>query len=151
MTGCDFILRNEKLVASDGRKHILIGEYAFSRCGLTTFMSPVLQCSTGYLGINGLYSYIVSWYFNPMYNQYFETKPSPNCPNILVPSQERAIMEYMVYHDYFNEGILIEGIQTYGLQHDNDWSKIYDLFKMKKFSTDIPDYWINEALNDYEV
>ena len=150
-SNANMIYRFDEIVGADNEKHILIGEQALYRCGLTTLILPVLQCSSGYLNSNGLSSPVVRWYFNPMYNQYFDTNPSPACPNILEPSQERALMESMVYHDYFDEGILIEAIKTYGFQHDNDWGKIYDLFKMKKFSTDIPDYWINEALNDYEV
>ena len=139
------------IVGGAGEKRVLIGEHAFARCGLTTLFTYLLQCSTLYKNITGIWSPIVIWYFNPMAEDYSYTKPSPVCSNILEPTKERALVEYMLFHDYFDEGILIEGIQTYGFQHDNDWSKLYPVAKYFGLSVDKLEYWINEALNDFEV
>ena len=145
-----YFRKYDVITGQDG-KHVLIGEQALSRCGLTSLHTVVVQCSTLCKLIHGAKSEFNAWYFNPMADDYSYTKPSPVCSNILEPTQERALVEYMLFHDYFDEGILIEGIQTYGFQHDNDWSKLYPVAKYFGLSVDKLEYWINEALNDFEV
>lgn len=130
---------------------ILIGESALVRVGLTTLHNSVLKCSTLVSGVTGIWNPIVTWYFNPNANRYDHTVPSKKHPNILQPTQERALVEYMEFHDYFDEGILIEGIQTYLFQHNDDYSALIEEAKFWKFSTDMVEYWVNEAKEDYEV
>lgn len=130
---------------------VLIGEQAFWRAGLTTCISNHLQCSTLVTGITGIRTPYVTWYFNPNANRYDHTVPSKKHPNILQPTQERALVEYMEFHDYFDEGILIEGIQTYLFQHNDDYSALIEEAKFWKFSTDMVEYWVSEAKEDYEV
>lgn len=143
------IYKNDALVGRDG-KHILIGEQAFCRRGLTTLFSPVLQCSTLYTNITGIWNPIVMWYFNPFADRFEHTTPSPRCSNILEPTTERAIIEYIIFHDYFDEGILIEGLSTY-LQNHTDLCALYDEAAFWHLRIDWLDYWIKEAREDYEV
>lgn len=143
------IYRYEDKVGADG-KHILIGEQAFNRCGLTSFVSSTLQCSTLYIGITGIWNPFVMWYFNPFADKYEHTKPSVCNPNILVPTTERAIVEYIIFHDYFDEGILIEGLKTYLSLNNNDISAIHEEADYWHLPSNYVDYWFKEAREDFE-
>ena len=143
------IYKHDKLVGQDG-KHVLIGEQAFARCGLTTLFSPVLQCSTLYTNITGIWNPIVTWYFNPYADRYEHTKPSKVCANILEPTRERALVEYIIFHNYFDEGILIEGLKTY-LAETPDLSDLYNEAEFWYCPRKLVDYWIKEAREDCEV
>lgn len=146
------IYQNDKLLGSTSeRPVILIGPSALSRAGLTTLHNSILDCSTLYTGINGIFNPIAMWYFNPYAERYEHTKPSPVHPNILEPTQERALVEYMAYHDYFDEGVLIEGIKSYLEQHDNNYQALLDEADYWHYHADIVEYWIKEAKEDYEV
>lgn len=138
---------NDKLVGSQCRC-IVAGECALARCGLTTCISDIVQAWTLYTGITGIWNPIAMWYASPFAHQEFDVKPSPESDNVLEPTQERALIEYILYLDYFNEGILIEGLKTYMFQHDDDVSKLYE--EAPKFS--VPEwavtYWLDEARND---
>lgn len=137
----------DNLIGSYG-KYVLVGECAMCRAGLTTLFSETLKLSTLYVGINNLDSNIALWYFNPFANKFFDTVPSPVCPNILEPSQERALIEYIMLLENFDEGILIEGLKTYSFQHDGDYSKLYDMLEKIPLKKELLDYWINEAETD---
>lgn len=146
------IYKQHNTVASDGKPHILVGASAFAHVGLTTALSSVLQCSTLTTGIDGLRCPIVMWYFNPFANRFYEdTRPSHVNPLIKIPSQERAILEFILLMDKLEEGIFIEGMQTYAFQHNNDYSKIYELAPKYYIRKELIDYWIKEAEEDYEV
>lgn len=146
------IYKQHNTVASDGKPHILVGTSAFAHVGLTTALSSVLQCSTLTTGIDGLLCPIVMWYFNPFANKYFEdTRPSHVNPLIKIPSQERAIVEFILLAEKLEEGILIEGIQTYAFQHDGNYDPIYALAPKYGIRKELVDYWIKEAEEDYEV
>lgn len=140
------IYQHDERVGRTG-KHILIGEQAFCRCGLTTLFSPILQCSTLYTKITGIWNPVVMWYFNPFADKYEHTKPGPVHPNILEPTVERAIVEYIMFHEYFDEGILIEGLQTYLNQH-TDLSALYAEAEYWHLPKSWVDHWIQEAIDD---
>lgn len=127
---------------------VVVGEQALSRTGLTSFMSSMLQLSTLYTDITGLTNFICTWYFNPFADRYEFTRPSHKHPNILIPTRERAICEYILLKDYFNEGILIEGIQNYLWHSNNDVSKLYEVGKHFYVNKELIDYWVNEAIED---
>lgn len=141
------IYLNDNIVGAN-RKTILVGDSALCRRGLTTLFSSTLKVSTLYPGINGIKSNIVMWYFNPFAQDYFDTTPSPVCSNILEPTQERALIEYIMLLENFDEGILIEGLKTYAFQHDGDYSKLYKMLNKIPVRRSLLDYWINEAETD---
>ena len=99
---------------------ILIGPAALCRVGLTTLHTSQLQASTLSTRITGIWNPIVTWYFNPNAIRTDHTKPSHVHPNIYEPTAERALVEYIGFHDYFDEGILIEGLQEYLFRNKNN-------------------------------
>ena len=139
----------DKLVGEECGVRICSGECAFWRSGLTTQYISGLQCWTLCPGINGIYSPIVMWYFNPWGDKTFDTTPSPEHPNILQPTRERAICEYIIFREYFSEGILIEGLQTYIRETDNYRERLHEaMTHIPLQKHDWLDYWIQEALED---
>lgn len=140
--------RYDKLVSNQADKPcIVIGEMALIRNGLTSLLTDRLQLSTLFTDITGLYNPIATWYFNPWAKTYDYTS-NVSGYKILNPTKERAIIEYIIFKDYFNEGILIEGLQTYLFQMDNNVNKLYEVADWFKIQRSLVDYWIQEALED---
>lgn len=143
--------RYDKLVGDTLNKPaVLIGEQALYRCGLTTLLSSTLQCSTPITTLRGYANFICQWYYNPLALRYEHTKPSPEHPMILEPTRERALIEYILLKEYFNEGILIEGLKDYLYYEENPVEKLHDEAKFWKFPLDTVDYWIKEAEEDLD-
>lgn len=126
---------------------IVAGECAFSRCGLTSYLANTIQAWTMYLGIDGIWCEYIMYYFSPWYNDYYETRPSKEHPNILEVTRERAIVEYIIWSKHFDEGILIEGVQTY-LNETETLDKLYEVGEHFHLDRKCIDYWIEEAIND---
>lgn len=139
----------DKLVGEQCRL-IVAGECALMRVGLTSLAMDHIQAWTLYTQISGVKTRLVAWYANPFANEEFDVNPSIECANILEPTRERALIEYILFKDYFNEGTLIEGLKNYIWLNKGDMSKLYE--EAPKFS--VPEwavtYWIDEAKNDYD-
>lgn len=141
----------DKLIGQYG-PCILVGPTALWRAGLTTNVTSTLDVSTLYVELRGVGTFAARYYFSPWADKFFEVSDSPVHPNIKQPTKERALVEYMLLHEYFDEGLLIEGIKSYLFQFDYDVTRLHDVMKLFKVKLDdLIDYWVNEALTDYEV
>lgn len=127
---------------------VLSGECALQRCGLTTYLSDGIQAWTLFTEISGIQNAIVSWYFNPFAANDMDTNPSQSHPNILIPTKERALVEYVMFHEYFDEGILIEGLKSYIYEKNGDTSRLYEEAEKFHLKEETLSYWIKEALED---
>ncbi len=129
---------------------IVAGESALMRVGLTSIICDRIQAWTTHTEISEVKTTFIEWYANPLANEEFDVNPSIECANILEPTRERALIEYILFKDYFNEGTLIEGLKNYIWLNKGDVSKLYE--EAPKFS--VPEwavtYWIDEAKNDYD-
>ena len=144
-------LRKYDILFEDSKTPIvLVGEHALARCGLTTLHSEIIQAGTLFEGIDGIYNPIAMWYQTPYAKMDFDTKPSPVHPNVLEPTKERALVEYIYLVDKLEEGILIEGLKTYAFQKDGDYSGLYKMLDKIDVSKETLDYWIKDAEEDYE-
>lgn len=132
--------------------YVCVGQCALYRAGLTTALTSTLQLASRYPEINGLGSWKAKYYFDPWFNKYFETKPSPACQTILEPTQERALLETMYLHENFNEGVLIESIKDYICYH-TDLNKLYAVARnyFPSNHASIIEYWVREAREDDSV
>lgn len=135
----------DSLVGADG-KHILIGNSALNRHGLLTVVSPQLQCETPIQEINSLGTFIVKWYYSNDATNYNNTTES-KCKNILIPTVERSIVEYIKYLSNFSEAYLVEALCTY-LSRNTDLQYLYDTAKEYNLSKKELDYWLEEARNE---
>lgn len=127
---------------------VLVGEHALCRSGLTSLRNDTLQLSTLYTGITGIWNPYVMWYFNPFADKYMYTTPSSAHRNILVPTAERALVEYIMLKEYFNEGILIEGLKNYLWRTDGELSSLYTVAEDFKLRKELIDFWVKEALEE---
>lgn len=127
---------------------IVIGECALQRAGLTYHLSNLIQASTIYKDVHNCNNRFFAYYFNPWATKYEYTKTSPLSKYIFEPTPERALIEYIIFKDYFNEGILIEGLQFYIESKFYDLNKLYEVADWFKIQRSLVDYWIKEALED---
>lgn len=130
---------------------VVVGDHALACNGLTTALCSIKQLSTLTVGIDGINTFICIWYFSPWADRYEHTRPSPKHPKILIPTRERALWEYMMLHEKFDEGILIEGLSDYLRLTENAEDKLIAEAQYWGCGEDLVKYWIKEALNDYEV
>lgn len=138
------IRANDEFVGNTYSDCVLCGTCAFARVGLTTLKSEQLEIlqSTDYTSDK------VITYAGDTYNDLSFTTVSPMSVYVHEPSRERAIVEYILYRQYFDEGVLIEGIQEYLSLYNDDVSALYPVAEHFNLHSEILDYWINEARED---
>lgn len=97
--------------------------------------------------------------FNMVYARYYYTKhidydycvsPSPNNPLILVPTRERALVEYVRDEYLRDEGILIEALKNYLLWFRDD-KALQEVSNHFGVPYETIQYWIHEAETDEEI
>ncbi len=128
------------------RDTVTCGEHALGCNGLTTSLTPELQCSTNIPGVQKVGLYPVIYYTMDSWNDLAYTRPSNSNPLLHNATAERALVEAMLY-EYFNEGILIESLITYKTQFYNEdlLFEVADHFGLRRERLQ---YWLNEA--EYE-
>ena len=92
----------------------------------------------------------VKYYFNPYGKDTKYTNPRKTNRYLHEPTKERALVETIKFHDYFNEGILIEALQNY-IRNVEDFSLLYEVAEYFGVSRDDVDYWINEAREESDM
>lgn len=130
--------------------YVLCGQTALCRRGLTTAITNLLQVWTLYPNISRVNTGITQFFFNPVINYTDDLNKSPKHPNILEPTQERALIEAIWLREYFDEGILIESLKSYDFQHNGDFSKLYEIAHKYHCTREMLNYWIEEARNDFD-
>ena len=131
-------------------KRVLCEECALARVGLINYNAGHLQLMTNDSSFDKFSMCYITYYYyeNIDYEKY--VIPSADNPNILVPTKERAIIEYMKNEKWRDEGVLIEALKNYlrWFRNDEKLYKVADHFEVKR---DLVDYWINEALTDEDM
>lgn len=130
--------------------YVLCGPAALCRVGLTSFLTDEVTAWTDCVGINGIHTGVSCFYFNPCIDYTSNVTPSPMHSNILEPTRERALAEYIWLREYFDEGILIEGLKNYIWLSDNNLEELYRVAPKYRCTKNMIDYWIKEAREDYE-
>lgn len=130
---------------------VLAGETALFRCGLSSQQIYKLYIWTDDKEIpNGLSAIFVRYFYNEQGKDLKYTVCSPRSSNIYEPTKERAVVESIKFHDYFNEGILIEALQSY-LYQVEDLSLLYEVADYFKVNHETIDYWLNEAREESDM
>lgn len=125
-------------------KRILAGESALAHAGLITLSTGGLkQIWTLHMLTPITEGVPVAYYWNPYADKPFLTKETDS--GYLLPTQERALVEYMMFAHYFSEEFLLEGLQTYDEVFDGDFSEIYKVADFMKVREDVISHWIREA------
>jgi hypothetical protein len=129
---------------------VMCAQCAFARQGLIYWIGPHLDLWTYYSSIDGLNTSAVRYLYNKNIDYEYEVQPYFTNPNLLLPSKERAIVEYIKCERWCDEGTLIEGLKTY-LDQFCDMEHLYEVAEFFKLDKPILDYWIKEALEDEEI
>lgn len=131
-------------------KRVLCGACALSRVGLVDYNSGHLELMTNDIEFDNFsLCYITYYYYSKIdYENY--VAPLSSNPFILVPTKERAIVEYIKNEKWCDEGILIEALKSYLMWFRND-EELYKVAEHFKVPKETIDYWINEALTDEEI
>lgn len=133
-------------LAEKGLSHpvVLAGECALQRNSLTTYVSDKIQCWTSLPSIHGVDSPFIAYYFSPLSGDIRYTEKASTCSKLLVPSPERALVEFIMFHDYFGEWILLEGLQTYMRRYNTD-NKLYKVARDLNLQQSRVLEWLTEA------
>lgn len=131
---------------------VLCGICALSRNGLTTHNPTVLDMFTDIPELDGVSVTIAKYFYkSPIDTEHFVTPMETN-PMLLLPTPERAIVEYIQNEKWCDEGVLIEALKTYEFRDDIcSLSLLYEVAEFFGLSKDILDYWIIEASEDEEI
>ena len=132
------------------KKTVLCGPCALARNGLITYSTDILLLQSSYEELDFVnLVYMEYWYYTNI-DYSFCVKPSEDNPLILVPTKERAIVDYLRNEKHCVEGILIEALKTYLLWFKN-LDELYRVCEHFDVSRDLIDYWIYEAEHDEEI
>lgn len=124
---------------------ILTQNSALNYAGLIYWYPNCIDVLTNYNELNNVTFYLTTYYYKPAMNNKHYTRPSKDNPNLLIPTRERALVDYMLYQDeYGDEGLLIEALQNY-LEQFKDMDKLYEVADFYKLPRETVDYWIKEA------
>lgn len=144
--------KSDSVLADAEHSYVICGQCAIARNGLTSQNSTHLDLFTEYETLDRLNLVILCYYYNPSIDTEHWVKPMFTNPKLLLPSPERAIVEYIKNEKWCDEGTLIEALKTYEFR--DDICNLPLLYKVAEFF-EVPketiDYWLNEARTDEEV
>lgn len=132
------------------KEYVVCGICALVRNGLIIANKEHLDLFTAFPEIDGLDAFAVRYIYNPDIDYEYEVSPSFTNPLILLPSKERALVEYLICGKYCDEGILIEALKSY-LMWFRNLEKLYRTAAHFGLRREVLDYWIQEAEADEEV
>lgn len=133
-------------------KSVAFGRCALARNGLTAQNYVVLGLMTKYQELDGIDLCVCKYYYNPSIDYEHFVKPMDTNPLILLPTPERALVEYIKNEKWCDEGTLIEALKTYDFRDDRrNYELLYKVAEFFDLPSDTLDYWIKEAKEDTEV
>lgn len=131
--------------------YILAGDDALYHAGLTNQPVDTPMCWTEYEDIpSGIFAVFVYYYFNPSGKDTKYATPMKTNSFAYEPIKERAIVETIKFQEYFNEGILIEALQSY-LGGAPNMDLLYEVADYFGVPRDDVDYWLNEAREESDM
>lgn len=131
---------------------VICGLCALARNGLTTHDPTVLDLFTNYPELDGISASIVKYYYKSSVDTEHYVSPMDTNPLLLLPTPERAIVEYIQNEKWCDEGVLIEALKTYEFRDDIcDLPLLYKVAEFFGLPKAELGYWIQEARDDEEV
>lgn len=130
---------------------VICGQCALARCGLINSNWIHLDLWTRYKELDGIDSAIIKYFYNPAIDYTYEVFPEQSNPNLLLPSKERAIVEYIMCEKWRDEGILIEALQAYVRDYGNHLAQLFVVAEFFSLSEEELDYWLNEAREESDM
>lgn len=133
----------------DDIDRVICGVCALARNGLITQNADILDLFTPFSNIDGINLHIINYFYKDNIDTEHWVSPMSTNPHLLLPTSERALVEYILNEKWRDEGVLIEALNTYFLwKSDADISELYRVADFFKLSRNELDYWIKEAKED---
>lgn len=130
--------------------HVACGSYALAYNGLTTYSWNHPDLMTSYKELDGVNLYYLSYYYFDKIDYCFRLRRIEESSFILMPSKERAIVEYVLGEKWRDEGILLEALTTY-LQYFYDDSELWTVARHFDLAEKELRYWLGEARKELEL
>lgn len=125
---------------------------AANRAGLCHFNSWYLDLATDTKELDGIRLPMCRYIYYPDLDRVHYLVPSKSNPDLLIPTKERAIVDYIkLQEEYGDEGILIESIQSYLRDYEEDLPKLYEVADFFRLPREQLDYWLNEAREETDM
>lgn len=131
-------------------RRVLCNQCALSRSGLIIANDTHIDLMTNREDFDGFSLVYITYYYYEHIDYEYKLHPLNTNPLILVPSKERALVEYIKNEKWCDEGTLIEAMKTY-LMWFRDDQKLKEVAEHFSLNWSTVEYWINEALEDEEV
>ena len=132
-------------------RRVLCENCALARNGLIVFNCDHLDIMTDREDFDNFdLAYVTFYFYNDIdYENY--VAPYYTNENLLLPTRERAIIDYARNETWCDEGILIEALKNYLFQYRDDLSVLFEVAKFYNYSEDKLRYWLEEAEVDEEI
>lgn len=123
----------DKLIGSHGKKYVVMFDRALWHAGLIKDCNSQLTLACLGNDVMHVNTFMTTFINNPWFQWDEYTTPSPKSGNILYPTEERALIECIIFQQEFdNEYMLDTAIRNYWLKHKS-WDRLYEMTaKMQK-------------------
>lgn len=129
------------------KRYVIAGELALYETGLGVNKPDTLEVLTSHSEFKHVY---ISGRIYYHYVQHVDfdnyVKPHPNHPNILVPTQERALVDIILTKfDYTDEGAFCVALEQYCNNHNYELDALYEVADFYFVTRETIDYWVSEC------
>ena len=131
-------------------KYIIGQNCALARVGLTTQNAVHLDLFSDVNESDHLSNGRITYYYKENIDYEHYVTPMETNSNLLLPTKERALVEYIQNEKWCDEGTLIEALKTW-LFAFKDMDKLYEVADFFGLDRATLDYWIHEAETDDSI
>lgn len=133
------------ITVSDSEVRVITGQPAMIYCGLSVEYDVMPVVLTPHKDLDCLkLAGLVWYYYCDNIKPEYETHVSSFCNKILVPSQERAIVDCLRLSELpLDEGVFCDCLDRY--QTNPDIPKLKEVALVLGVSWDVVDYWLRES------
>lgn len=124
-------------------RKVITAEHALALNGLTCSGVRDLKVLTTNPYLDRIYNHTYVYYYcNEIDTENYAIKYKDS---LLLPTVERAIVDYIRMEDIRDEGTLIWAIQDYIDSSKYDMNKVYEVAEFYNVPKEVIDYWFKEA------
>lgn len=123
--------------------YVITGECALARNGLIYFNAMHLMVYTSYEDLDKLTAGPITYYYCDNIDEENYTIQMSTNEKLLLPTAERAIIEYIMNPDRCDEGLLLEALDSY-INRNQDISKLYEVSDFYGCDRQKLEYWISQ-------
>lgn len=130
---------------------IVTGITALVWNGICSMLPWYTELSSSNSVLNDIHIPLGRYVYKPYVDKENYLRPSSNNPKMLVPTVERAVVEYILDEEHCDEGILIEALKNYLWQYPEKLQELYKVAEFYGLARETLDYWLEEARTDDSI